>query len=340
MNTITASTQTYLSHEIQLVDRPVGMPRPDQFRIAERTLGPPGPGEIIVRNAFLSVDPAMRPRLSNGVTPLNAPMTGHAVGTVMASGDARFQPGDFAWHNAGCRDVSLVSGDDALKIELEGEALSAHLGALGVNGLTAYAGLFDVAQLQDGERVFVSAAAGGVGAIAAQIAKIKQCYVIGSAGSEAKCAWLRDVAGLDAVLNYSDGQLRRNLKSAAPDGIDVYFDNVGGEHLNAALPRMRMRGRIAVCGMISAYNNAGAVSECVNTLSNMMYNRLSMRGFIVWDHQHLRPQFLKDMRAWLAAGRIKAEETILDGLEAFPDALIGLLAGRNLGKMLVKLGHS
>jgi len=215
--------------------------------------------------------------------------------------------------------------------------MSAHLGVLGVNGLTAYAGLLDVGKLAEGERVFVSAAAGAVGSIAAQIAKVKGCHVIGSAGSDAKCTWLRDVAGLDVAINYRNGVLRKTLKAAAPEGIDVYFDNVGGEHLNATLPRMRMRGRIVVCGMISAYNSDGAISDCVNTLSNMMYNRLTMTGFVVWDFLHLRERFLSDMRAWIAQGRVRWEETVYEGLENAALALIGLFTGQNLGKMLVRI---
>jgi hypothetical protein len=279
----------------------------------------------------------MRPRLSNGTTAIGQPILGATVGTVVESQHSGFARGDAVLHNFGFREFLLTDGKEISKIDLQDEPLRAHLSVLGVAGLTAYAGLLEVAALQEGERVFVSAAAGAVGSLAAQIAKIKNCYTIGSAGSAEKCSWLRDVAGLDVVINYKSVLLRKALKEAAPEGIDVFFDNVGGEHLNAALPRMRMRGRIAVCGMISAYNNRGAISEGVTTLSNMMYNRLTMRGFVVWDFEQLRSRFLADMRTWLADGKIKYEETVYKGIASAPAALIGILEGKNLGKMLVRL---
>jgi NADPH-dependent curcumin reductase CurA len=203
--------------------------------------------------------------------------------------------------------------------------------------LTAYGGLLVTAALKEGESVFVSAAAGAVGSVAAQIAGIKGCYVIGSAGSDDKCRWLKEELKLDAVINYKKQELRTALKSAAVKGIDVYFDNVGGEHLNAALPRMNARGRIAVCGMISAYNNFGAISEPVTTLSNMIYNRLTMRGFVYYEFEPLRAQFLADMKQWINDGRMQYRSTVFQGIEQAPAALIGLFSGANTGKMLVRL---
>jgi NADPH-dependent curcumin reductase CurA len=328
---------TLISREIHLLEVPDGIPREDQFGVTERMLPPPTSGQILVRNHFMSIDPAMRPRLSNGTTKVGEPIAGATVATVQESHHEGFRPGDCVFHNMGFREYSLSDAEAFTKLDLRDEPMQAHLGVLGVAGLTAYAGLLEVAELKDGERVFVSAAAGSVGSIAAQIAKIKGCYTVGSAGSPEKCRWLRDVAKLDAVINYKEGVLRKTLKDAAPDGIDVYFDNVGGEHLNATLPRMRMRGRIAVCGMISAYNTRGAISEPVTTLANIMYNRLTMKGFIIWDYEYLRPTFLADMRTWLGEGKIKYEETILHGIASAPAALIGIMEGRNLGKMLVKL---
>jgi NADPH-dependent curcumin reductase CurA len=199
--------------------------------------------------------------------------------------------------------------------------------------------LLVTAALKEGESVFVSAAAGAVGSVAAQIAKIKGCYVIGSAGSDDKCRWLKEEIKLDAAINYKTQELRTALKAAAPRGIDVYFDNVGGEHLNAALPRMNPLGRIAVCGMISAYNNFGAISQPVTTLSNMIYNRLTMRGFVFYEFEPLRAQFLADMKGWLQEGLIHYRSTILQGIEQAPAALIGLFNGANTGKMLVQLAE-
>jgi NADPH-dependent curcumin reductase CurA len=326
-----------MSRQVHLVRRPEGLPRVEDFDVVPLALGDLEPGQMLIRNHYLSLDPAMRPRLSNGVTAIGEAITGAALGTVTATRHTEFREGDLVEHRLGFRDYALSNGDNVQRVVLGGEPMTAHLGVLGVNGLTAYAGLLEVGRLAAGECVFVSAAAGAVGSIAVQIAKLKGCRVIGSAGSDAKCAWLRDVAGVDVAINYRSGVLRKLLKAAAPDGIDVYFDNVGGEHLNACLPRMRMRGRIVVCGMISTYNNDGAISECVNTLANMMYNRLTMTGFIVWDHVHLRERFLSDMRGWIAQGQVRWEETVYEGLENAPAALIGLFTGQNLGKMLVRI---
>jgi len=326
------------AREVHLVERPDGLPRPEQFAVVARALPAPRHGEFVIRNRFLSIDPALRPPLSNGMTPLQAPIASLAIGEVVVSENRHFPIGAMVVHRLGLRDFALSDGEQVDRLEPRpDEPLHWHLGPLGFTGFTAYAGLFDVARIKPGEIVFVSAAAGAVGSIAAQIAKRVGCRVIGSAGSPEKCAWLSDVAGLDAVINYRAGSLRKSLKAAAPDGIDVYFDNVGGEHLDAALPRMRMHGRVAVCGMISAYNNKGALSEGVTTLATMMYNRITMRAFIWQDHLALWPQFLAAMRGWLASGAIRAEETIHDGLEAAPEALIGLLTGKNLGKTLVRL---
>src|SRR5580698_9384491 len=237
----------------------------------------------------------------------------------------------------GFRQYLLSDGKGLVKLEADGMPLVAYMSVLGLTGLTAYGGLLIIGALKQGENVFVSAAAGAVGSIAAQIAKIKGCYVIGSAGSEEKCRWLKEELGLDAVINYKQGQLRTSLKAAAPKGIDVYFENVGGEHLNAALPRMNALGRIAVCGMISAYNNFGAVSEPVTTLSNMIYNRITMRGFVVYEFESQRAQFLENMKGWIKQGRMKYRTTIVQGIDAAPTALIGLFTGANTGKMVVQL---
>jgi NADPH-dependent curcumin reductase CurA len=324
------------SKEVHLLERPQGLPIPAQFAIVETEVGEPGEGQLLVQNIYMSVDPAMRPRLA-GQTPLNAAMAGGAVGRVLISRHPGFKEGDTVQSMQGFRQYFVAEGAEITKLDAEGLPLAAHMSVLGLTGLTAYGGLLVTAALREGETVFVSAAAGAVGSVAAQIAKIKGCHVIGSAGSDEKCRWLKDDLGLDAVINYKKGELRGALKAAAPRGIDVYFDNVGGEHLNAALPRMNLHGRIAVCGMISAYNNFGAISEPVTTLSNMIYNRLTMKGFVVYDFEPLRGQFLGDMKRWLEEGGIKYRTTILQGIEQAPAALIGLFSGANTGKMLVQL---
>lgn len=303
----------------------------------ETPLDDPGDGEVLIKNTFMSVDPAMRPRLSNGQQPLNATMTGGAIGVVTASRNRSFQEGDTVQHGLGWREYVISDGQGLQTLNPDGFPETLYMHALGTTGFTAWGGMLITGRLQDGENVFVSAAAGAVGSVAAQIAKIKGCYVIGSAGSEAKCNWLREKLELDVAINYKEGVLRKSLKAAAPNGLDVYFDNVGGEHLDAALPRMNVWGRIPICGMISAYNNFGAISTGVTTLSNMVYQRITMQGFVVVDFEEQREQFLSDMKAWVRSGQMKYEETIYEGIEEAPGALIGLFTGENIGKMLVKL---
>jgi NADPH-dependent curcumin reductase CurA len=327
---------TTASIEVHLIERPEALPTREQFRYVTTQVPDPAAGEFLVQNIYMSVDPAMRPRLA-GQTPLNEPIESGAIGRVLASQHPDFRVGDLVRSSRGFRQYFVSDGKGVSKIDADGLPLTAYMSVLGLTGFTAWGGLLVTAQLKNGENVFVSAAAGAVGSVAAQIAKIKGCYVIGSAGSDDKCHWLKDELGLDAVINYKREQLRTALKHAAPKGIDVYFENVGGEHLNAALPRMNPLGRIAVCGMISAYNNFGAVSEPVTTLSNMIYNRITMKGFVVYEFESMRAQFLADMKQWLREGRMKYRVTVLEGIEQAPDALIGLFTGLNTGKMLVKL---
>jgi NADPH-dependent curcumin reductase CurA len=324
------------SREVHLIERPQGLPVPAQFRIVETEIADPADGQVLVQNIYMSVDPAMRPRLA-GPTALNEAMMGGAIGRVLKSRNADFQEGDHVQSMNGFREYFASDGKGLSKMDADGMPLVAYMSVLGLTGLTAYGGLLVIGALKDGENVFVSAAAGAVGSVAAQIAKIKGCYVIGSAGTDEKCRWLKEDLGLDVAINYKKGELRASLKAAAPKGIDVYFENVGGEHLNAALPRMNALGRIAVCGMISAYNNFGAVSEPVTTLSNMIYNRVMMRGFVFYEFESQRAKFLEDMKGWIKQGRMKYRTTIVQGIEQAPTALIGLFTGANTGKMVVQL---
>ena len=314
------------------------MPTAAQFALVETQVAQPADGQVLVENIYMSVDPAMRPRLS-GQQPLHQAMMGGAIGRVVNSRHAAFQAGDFVESMQGFRQYFVAEPKALTALHPDGMPLVAYMSVLGLTGLTAYGGLLVIGALREGENVFVSAAAGAVGSVAAQIAKIKGCYVIGSAGSEEKCRWLKDELGLDAAINYKQGELRHTLKAAAPNGIDVYFDNVGGEHLNAALPRMNPLGRVAVCGMISAYNNFGAVSEPVTTLSNIIYNRVTLRGFVYYEFESQRAKFLSDMKGWLQEGRIQFRTTIVPGIEKAPEALIGLFTGANTGKMVVQLAQ-
>ena len=326
-----------VSREVHLINHPTGLPKVTDFTITESVLPNPKEGQVVVDNIYLSVDPAMRPRLSNGQQPLNQPMSGGAIGIVSASRDASLKEGDYVQHQLGFRERLVCPSQKVQKLVPGDIPISVYMHALGGTGFTAWGGLLVTGELHDGENVFVSAAAGAVGSVAAQIAKIKGCYVIGSAGSDEKCQWLQNDLGLDAVINYKDGLLRKSLKAAAPDGIDVYFENVGGAHLDAALPRMNVNGRIPVCGMISAYNNHGARSEGVTTLSNMIYQRVTMKGFVVTDFESLRSQFLDEMRGWIKSGALKYRETIFEGIDRAPEALIGLMTGENIGKALVRI---
>jgi NADPH-dependent curcumin reductase CurA len=324
------------NREVHLVHRPEGPPQTSDFALVETEVADPSEGEVLVRNLLMSVDPAMRPRMSRDQA-LGEAMAGGALGRIEKSRNAQWREGDLVSNRFGFREafVSDGKGLSALKVEPD-LPISVYMNALGGPGFTAYGGLLHIGQLKDGEQVFVSTAAGAVGSVAAQIAKIKGCYVVGSTGSDEKVRWLTDVAGLDAAFSYKTGPVRPQLKALTPRGIDVYFDNVGGEHLDAALAGMNLLGRVAVCGMISGYNEAGARTQ-VRNLANIIYGRITLRGFTAADFMHLREAFQSDMAAWLREGRIKHHETVYEGIENAPAAMVDLMAGANLGKMLVKL---
>jgi NADPH-dependent curcumin reductase CurA len=324
------------SREIHLAKRPEGMPKEDEFKLVTRDVAEPADGQVLVKNLYMSVDPAMRPRLSVGQE-LNEAMGGGALGRIEKSRNPAFAEGDLVQNRFGFREWFISDGKGLSKLTPEPDLpLTVHMHVLGGTGFTAYGGLLHIGQLKDGEQVFVSTAAGAVGSVAAQIAKIKGCYVVGSTGSDDKVAWLRDEVGLDAAINYKTKPIRQALKAVTPKGLDVYVDNVGGEHLDAALAVMNSLGRVAVCGMISGYNSAGARTT-VHNLSNIIYGRINIRGFVAPDFMHLYDQFKSDMAGWLRDGRIKYQETVFEGIEQAPAALIGLLNGVNSGKMLVKL---
>jgi len=326
------------SREVHLVARPEGLPTEGDFQLLETEVGEPAEGEVLVQNLYMSVDPAMRPRLTTGYE-LNQAMSGSAIGRVVRSRATELAPGDIVSNRHGFKEF-FVSGTRGLrKLErIEGLPLTVHMHALGGTGFTAYGGILHIAQLKPEDKVFVSTAAGAVGSVAAQIAKLKGCWVVGSTGSDEKARWLAEEAGLDAVVNYKATPIRRGLRGVATAGIDVYFDNVGGDHLDAALASMNERGRVAVCGMISGYNEPGARTT-VRNLANIIYGRITIRGFTVADFADLHAEFLRNMTGWLLRGEILYQETILEGIENAPRALIGLFEGLNAGKMLVRLGE-
>lgn len=328
--------------EIRLAARPNGEPQESHFALVEVDVPDPEPGQVLVRNLWMSVDPYMRGRMNDVesyVAPfqLDQPLDGGAVGEVVASQSDRLPVGATVLHGLGWRDYAVLDAAQVQPVDPSLAPPQAYLGILGMTGLTAYAGLVEVAALRDGDIVYVSGAAGAVGSVAVQIAALRGHTVIGSAGSAEKVAWIRDELGADAAFDYHGGPLRDLLRQAAPDGIDLYFDNVGGEHLEAAIGAMRRHGRVAVCGMIAQYNATGPVPGPRN-LALLIGRRLTLRGFLVPDYGHLREQFLREIGTALREGRMHSRETVVEGLPNAPSAFMGLLRGANIGKMLVRLG--
>jgi NADPH-dependent curcumin reductase CurA len=330
------------AREIQLAARPEGEARESDFRLAQVELPDPAAGEVLIRNTWMSVDPYMRNRMNDVKSyipsfQVDSPLDGGAVGEVIASEDPSLSAGDVVLHGLGWRDHAVAPASQVRKIDTELAPPQAYLGVLGMPGLTAYAGLIDVAGLREDDVVFVSGAAGAVGGIAGQIAKLRGHRVVGSAGSPEKVEYVTGELGFDAAFDYHDGPVADLLAEAAPDGIDVYFDNVGGDHLEAAIGALNPYGRVAMCGAISHYNVAGEQPSGPRNLALAMGKRLMLRGFIVGDHRHLRGDFAREVGTWLSEGRIRYRETVVDGLENAPAAFIGLLNGQNVGKMLVRL---
>ncbi|MFF1417394.1 NADP-dependent oxidoreductase [Streptomyces sp. NPDC058280] len=325
-----------------LAARPHGWPEPGDVALREVPVTEPGEGRILVRNLHFSVDPYMRGRMNDvkSYAPpyvLNQPMDGGAVGEVIASRAEGFEVGDHVLHGLGWREYAEFPAGRGTKVDASLAPLSAYLGVLGMTGLTAYAGLFEVASFKEGDAVFVSGAAGAVGSQVGQLARIKGASrVIGSAGSDAKVKLLVEEYGFDAAFNYKNGPVKDQLKEAAPDGIDVYFDNVGGDHLEAALSSFNLHGRATICGMIAQYNSTEP-SPAPRNLALVIGKRLRLQGMLVGDHFALQPQFVKDVAGWLASGELKYHETVVEGIENGFDAFLGVLRGENTGKMIVTL---
>ncbi len=330
------------SKQIQLVSRPDGTPTKANFESVEIELPELEQGQILVRNQWLSVDPYMRGRMRAGKSytkpfDLNAQLEGGCVGEVVQSRNDNFAVGDMVLGNQGWREYWLSDGTDATKIDTSSVAPQSYLSVLGMTGMTAFVGLLKIAELKENEKVFVSAASGAVGSIVCQIAKAKNCFVVGSAGSADKIEWLKNKAGVDEAFNYKDtDDISARLGELCPDGIDVYFDNVGGDHLQAAIDCMNNKGRITCCGMISSYNDSEP-KPGPNNLIKLIGKRIKMQGFIVRDHFNLQNEFLQQMTQWISADQIVWEETVTEGLENAPQAFIDLFDGDKMGKALVKL---
>jgi NADPH-dependent curcumin reductase CurA len=315
------------------------MPTLDNFELKETALPELSDGTMLVRNRWLSVDPYMRGRMNDVksyVPPFQVgePMDGGAIGEVIESKADGFAPGDLIQHMAGWRDEAVVPARTAQKLPNLGVPAEQFLGVLGVTGMTAYFGLLDAASAKEGDIVFASAAAGAVGSVVVQVAKAKGMTVIGSAGGPQKCEFVRSL-GADQVIDYKAGPVLKSLAAAAPEGIDVYFDNVGGDHLDAAFAVARNNARFAICGMIEGYNSKEPMA--FRFIARVIAARIRLKGFIVFDYFPRMAEFYAEMGPWVANGTVKSRETVVDGLDNTPDAFLGLFKGENTGKMLVRL---
>jgi NADPH-dependent curcumin reductase CurA len=331
---------TIANREIRLASRPTGSPTAANFALARTELGPLQDREVLVRNLFMSVDPYMRGRMNAGksyVPPfeLGKPLDGGAVGEVIESRAGEFKPGDAVTSGFGWREYFIASPRQLQPVSREIQPLSVYLGALGMTGMTAWMGL-NLVEVKAGDVIFISGAAGAVGNVAGQLAKLRGCRVIGSAGSAEKICFLREECGFDSAFNYKTGPILEQLNRQAPDGIDVYFDNVGGETLEAALSALRAHGRIVACGGISGYN-AKTPHPGPSNLFNVITKRLTMRGFIVSDWLARRAEFEKEVGGYFKAGKLKNKETVVKGIDQAAGAFIGLFQGQNVGKMVVDL---
>lgn len=336
------------SKAVYLKAYPQGMPTTDDFEMRTETVDAPGPGQMLCRTVWMSVDPYMRGRMRPEVKSyipafsLDEPLSGGAVSEVIESNIDGFAPGDYVVDFAGgWKEYYLSDGAGARKVMPDLAPLPAWLGVLGMPGMTAWAGVTQILEPKEGETIFVSGAAGAVGSLVCQLGKAKGCRVVGSAGSKEKCDWLENEAGVDVALNYKDyanaAELTRALAKAAPDGVNCYFENVGGMHLEAALNCIAMGGRIALCGMIALYNNKEPEPGPPN-LVNLIGRGVMARGFIVSEFMDKSAAFAGEVAPMLAAGKIKFEQTEYDGLEKAPEAFIGLFSGENFGKAVVRVG--
>ena len=331
------------SREIRLVSRPTGIPTAANFTLARVELAPLQDHQVLVRNLYMSVDPYMRGRMNEGTSyvppfDLGKPLDGGAVGEVIESRAREFKPGDAVTSNLGWRECFIASPKELRPVSREIQPLSVYLGALGMTGMTAWVGL-NLVEVKAGDVIFISGAAGAVGSVAGQLAKLRGCRVIGSAGSMEKVMFLREECGFDIAFDYKIGPVLEQLNVEAPDGIDVYFDNVGGETLEAALSALRVHGRIIACGGISNYN-AEKPRPGPSNLFNMITKRLTMKGLLVRDWLDRQGEFEREVGGYFKTGKLKSKETVVKGIDQAVDAFLGLFEGRNVGKMVVELALS
>ncbi len=330
------------NRQIRLAARPVGLPDEHSWQLTEEPVGTPGEGEVLVRTLCLSLDPAMRGWMNDVrsyIPPvaIGAVMRAAGVGRVVASGDERFAEGAYVSGAVGVQEYAVLRGDDLQPVDLDVAPPARWLGALGMSGMTAYFGLLDVGAAKEGDVVVVSGAAGATGSLVGQIAKLKGCKVIGIAGGAEKCRWLVDELGFDAAIDYKSVDLKEALREHAPKGVDVYFDNVGGEMLDTVLARLARGARVVICGAISQYNATEQVQGPRNYLQ-LLVARARMEGFVVFDYANRFREAAKELAGWIAEGRLVAREDIVDGgVDAFPATLNKLFRGENTGKLILRL---
>ena len=331
-----------VNRQFRLAARPVGLPRASDWSLVEEPVREPGEGEFLIRIEYISLDPAMRGWMNEGksyVPPvaIGEVMRAGGAGEVVASNHPGFPVGSKVSGLFGVQQYAMSNGKGVQRVDTALAPLPTYLGVLGMTGMTAYFGLLDVGAAKTGDTVVVSGAAGAVGMVVGQVAKILGCRVVGIAGGPEKCRWLVDELGFDAAIDYKYADLRKALREHCPQGIDVYFDNVGGEILDLALAQLAMHARVVVCGAISQYNATDGVKGPANYLS-LLVNRARMQGMVVFDYAARYGEAAREMGAWLADGRLKSREDIVEGFDTFPDALLRLFRGENTGKLLLKVG--
>jgi NADPH-dependent curcumin reductase len=331
-----------VNHQVRLAARPVGLPKASDWEFTEEPVGEPGEGEVLVKVSYLSLDPAMRGWMNEGrsyIPPvgIGEVMRAVATGEVVASRHPSLSPGDHVTGLLGVQEYAVLSGDAVTKVDPELAPLPVYISTLGMPGMTAYFGLLEVGRPSEGETVVVSGAAGGVGGVVGQIAKLKGCRVVGIAGGPEKCRHVVEDLGFDAAIDYKAQDVGRALREHCPEGIDVYFDNVGGEILDAALARLARHGRVVLCGAISQYNASEGMRGPSNYMS-LLVNRASMTGFVVSDYADRWGDAAKEMGSWVAAGKLKSCEDVAGGgVEKFPDTLLRLYKGENTGKLVLEV---
>jgi NADPH-dependent curcumin reductase CurA len=330
-----------VNHQFRLAARPQGMVGREHFDYVEEPLPELNDGQVLVKTAYISLDPAMRGWMAEGrsyIPPvqIGEVMRAGTVGEVVESRSEKLAVGNHVSGWLGVQQYAVCGENEVFKVDTEAAPLPTYLGALGMPGVTAYFGLLDVGAPKEGETVVVSGAAGAVGSVVGQIAKLKGCRVVGIAGGPEKCGWIVEELGFDAAIDYKSEDVNAALREHCPEGVDVYFDNVGGEILDAVLARLALKARVAICGAISQYNNLDAVKGPSNYMS-LLVNRARMEGFVVIDYMGRAPEAVEEMAGWIAEGKLIAREDVVEGFESFPEALQKLFRGENVGKLVLKV---